>query len=531
MILATACALLAGVSGAGLAKVISDALTHPGSPTVQAGLFFGLCATYFGLKSASEIALIHVVQSIILRLRVELSRKLLATPIEQLQALGKAELMAIFTNDITAFVQAFQMLPLTFGNAVIIVVCLGYLAWLSVALFALFTVILVVGLVGYHFAERVPLQRMVGLREKLDHLYAHFRDLIEGTRELQLNARRGQRFVDEVIATDARTFERLFIQAMTRYTWVANVGMVLFYVAIGGLLFIVPLWQTQSLSVLTTFTLILLFLVRPISDLVLGLPTLRLAGISLERIQRLEGSLGDPASAPGPDPFTPSDRGPVIELRDVTHHYPSPTEDQSFALGPVNLTVEAGEVLFLVGPNGSGKTTLAMLLLGFYPPRSGSVLLHGVPARPENVVRYRQHFSAVLSDFHLFEQLLEADAGDLGTRAAHYVDRLGLAHKVEVDRGRFSTIRLSSGQRKRLALVSALLEDRDVYLFDEWAADQDPAFRRVFYTELLPELKARGKAVVVITHDDAYFHTADRIIKLEEGRPVGAPAPRALQLT
>ena len=86
--------------------------------------------------------------------------------------------------------------------------------------------------------------------------------------------------------------------------------------------------------------------------------------------------------------------------------------------------------------------------------------------------------------------------------------------------GVFSTTRLSRGQRKRLALVTAYLEDRPIYLFDEWAADQDPLFRRVFYQRLLPELKRRGKTVVAVTHDDRYFDAADQLIKLEEGKVV-----------
>jgi putative ATP-binding cassette transporter len=515
MLLATCSAVLAGVSGASLAKVIGDELGGGGDWAPRAWLFFGLCLAYLALKSCSEIALIHLVQGVILRMRVELSRKVLATPQKKLQALGKAELMAIMTNDITAFVQAFQALPVAFGNAVILVVCFLYMAWVSWQLFLLFTVILLVCMAAYHSAERYPLRLMIPLREKLDHLYAHFRDVIEGSKELQLNERRGATFVEDVIAPDARQFRSLFIRTMTRYTWVANVGLILFYVVIGLLLFVVPRWQSESDAVLTTFTLMMLFLVRPISDLMFSLPVLRQAGVSLRKIQQLEGELGTSSPPTGPDPF----RAPALqlELRSVCHAYPGPTEDEHFTLGPLDLTLQQGELLFVVGGNGSGKTTLAMILLGLYLPESGELRLNGVPVTSENLSSYRQHFSAVFADFHLFEQLLVTDQERVSARARHYVNRFGMAHKVTVEDGRFSTVRLSSGQRKRLALVSSYLEDRPVYLFDEWAADQDPAFKRVFYTELLPELKARGKAVVVITHDDAYFHLADRIIKLEEG--------------
>jgi putative ATP-binding cassette transporter len=180
--------------------------------------------------------------------------------------------------------------------------------------------------------------------------------------------------------------------------------------------------------------------------------------------------------------------------------------------------VEQGEILYIVGGNGSGKTTLAMLLLGLYRPEQGALLLNGVEVDDAALEAYRSHFSAVFADFHLFEEILGTDRADLSRRAEHYVHALGMRHKVKVTDGRFSTLDLSSGQRKRLALVASYIEDRPVYLFDEWAADQDPRFKRIFYTELLPELKARGKTVIVITHDDAYFAHADRIIKLEDGQ-------------
>lgn len=517
VLLAVAAGVASGLAGASLAKVISDGILGE-RELAQAWLFFGLCLTYLAAKSFSELSLMHLVQSAILRLRIELSRKLLATPLKKQQAVGKAELMAILTNDISAFVQAFQALPTALGNGVILLTCFAYMVWLSWPLFLLFAGIIVASLFGYLRAERHPLRQMVKLRAKLDTLYVHFNGLIEGSKELQLNADRGRVFVDDVIAPDARDFRRFFLGTMTPYTWISNIGLVLFYVIIGVLLFVIPALLPQRASVLTTFTLILLFLVRPISDLVFSLPVLRQAGVSLDKIRQLEGELATPPAAPaGSDPFL-SPAPLTLELRGVCHHYPGLTEDAPFMLGPVDLTIRQGEILFIAGGNGSGKTTLAMILLGFYEPESGSIRLNGVPVTAENLESYRRYFSAVFADFHLFEQLLGADHAQIEQRAAYYIRKLEMAHKVSVKDGKFSTVNLSSGQRKRLALVSSYLEDREVYVFDEWAADQDPAFKRVFYTELLPDLKQRGKTVVIITHDDAYFHCADRVIKLQDGR-------------
>ena len=107
---------------------------------------------------------------------------------------------------------------------------------------------------------------------------------------------------------------------------------------------------------------------------------------------------------------------------------------------------------------------------------------------------------------------------DLDQRGNELLAKLHLQNKVKVQDGAFTTLTLSQGQRKRLALVVAYLENRPFLVFDEWAADQDPVFKEIFYHELLPELRAMGKTILVISHDDRYFHLADRLIRMENGR-------------
>ena len=517
MLLATLTSIIGGLCGAAMVGVISKVVSATESRAMLAWIFFGLCLTYLAAKSASEISLLRLTQSAIYRLRISLSHKLLATPLKKLQEMGKHRLLVILTKDIDTFVQAFQLLPVAFGNSIIIAACLGYMAWLSWQVFIMFTVCLLVSALAFHFAERRPLRQLAAVREQMDVLYQHFRSLIEGSKELQLNAQRGSMFVEHVIEPGASGFRSLFVRSMSGYTWVVNIGTILFYVVIGLLLFVIPLWLPQRTEVLITSTFILLYLIRPISEMMIVLPPLRQATISLKKIQQLDESLA--LNEPKLDSVNPFvNKGPLeLQLQGVCHQYPAATEDSQFMLGPMTLTIGQGEILFIVGGNGSGKTTLAMLLLGLYQPEQGSIVLNGVPVTNLNLEHYRQHFSAVFADFHLFEQLLGTDQEDLSERAMHYVKLLQMAHKVRVENSKFSTINLSTGQRKRLALVAAYLEDRPIYLFDEWAADQDPVFKHVFYTELLPDLRARGKTVLVITHDDAYFPYADRIIKIENG--------------
>ncbi|NKX86404.1 ATP-binding cassette domain-containing protein [Nocardia coubleae] len=200
---------------------------------------------------------------------------------------------------------------------------------------------------------------------------------------------------------------------------------------------------------------------------------------------------------------------------------PPPELDESgeggFRLGPIDLVFEPGQITFVVGGNGSGKSTLAKIITGLYVPRTGSLSLNGERIDHDNIEWFRQNSSAVFTDFHLFEDYLGFDRPGIDAEVRRYLEELQIAHKVSVEGGRLSTVDLSQGQRKRLALLTALLEDRQIYVFDEWAADQEPRFREVFYREILTDLKQRGKTVIVITHDDRYFDCADQLVKLDFG--------------
>jgi putative ATP-binding cassette transporter len=207
----------------------------------------------------------------------------------------------------------------------------------------------------------------------------------------------------------------------------------------------------------------------------------------------------------------------LLKIDAVCHRFPGLTDENPLTLGLIDLTVQEGEILFIVGGNGSEKTTLAMLLLGLYEPERGHIELNGIIVDQINLPLYRQYFSAIFADFHVFDEIYFEEDREIFIQAMHYLEKLELDHKVRIEANRFSSTSLSLGQRKRMALVSSCLEDRPIYLFDEWAADQDPAFKRVFYMELLPELKQRGKTVIVVSHDDSYFHCADRIVKLIDG--------------
>jgi putative ATP-binding cassette transporter len=265
----------------------------------------------------------------------------------------------------------------------------------------------------------------------------------------------------------------------------------------------------------------MLYIVSPLDILSSLLPTFSRARIALEKIESLGLSLEqDSTEHEAAGQLGREADWKEIRLEGVTHTYYRENETSRFTLGPVDLTLVPGEMVFIVGGNSSGKTTLAKLITGLYSPEGGEVRINGRAVADETRDAYRQHFSMVFSDFYLFDTLLGLDnpAFDLDRQAQKYLDKLQLSGSVEIKGGALSTTSVSQGQRKRLALLTAYLEDRPIYVFDEWAADQDPVFKEVFYLHLLPELKARGKTVLVISHDDRYYYVADRIVKLDYGK-------------
>jgi putative ATP-binding cassette transporter len=515
--LITLASVVAGLAAAALVAVIGRAVVGlPEDRPLLAVAFFSLCAAYAVTKSLSEAGLLRLTQSMIVKLRLSLSRKLLGTPQKRLQGIGQDELMVLLTKDIDTFSSAFQVIPRTLTNLIVVLACLGYMAWLSGLVFLMFSACTFVCVGGYLLVERKSLRQLAKARECAQHLQKAFRSLVSGSRELQLNSVRGRHFVESVLGDASTRHSDLFTAGMTRYTWAGNVGNILFYQGIGVLLFVAPMFLAPHAAVTTKLTLVMLYVIRPIAELMFAAPMLRQAGISFNKVQQLDGRLfEDPAQKVSVDPFGQSVSR--LELRSVCHRYATDQADE-FCLGPISLEIHSGEILFMIGGNGTGKTTLAMLLLGLHEPESGEVVLNGITVTDANRAYYRQRFSAIFSDGHLFEHVPMGSNPCADADAARYLEALGLPAGVSVKDGKFSTIDLSMGQRKRLALISSYIEDRPIYVFDEWAADQDPVFKRIFYTQIVPDLKARGKAVIIISHDDAYFSYADRTIKLDGGR-------------
>jgi putative pyoverdin transport system ATP-binding/permease protein len=508
-----------GVASASLIALIQSALTGlgPASSTALVG-FAGLCVVVLVTKIASQALLIRLGHQAVHDLYLHLSRRILAVPLRELEEFGPHRILALLTEDVPVIANALLGFSIIAINFAILFCCLLYLAWLSRAVLMGLIGFLVAGVISYLWAVGRANRYLKRAREGQDELLRHFRGLTEGAKELKLHRPRRVGFLDRLLEPTCAGLRDDLDRGMIVYAAAASWGQLLFFVAIGLVLFALPGWVALDSATLAGAVLTTLYTASPLEAIMGWLPGIGQATVSLRKVEDLTRLGGELHSAEERVAVLQPAGQAVVEFRGVTHTYHREGEEGGFMLGPIDLSLRPNEIVFLVGGNGSGKTTLAKLVVGLYAPESGEICLNGRPVKAADREAYRQNFSAVFADFYLFEKLVGLGRPGLDSQATQYLRQLRLDRKVAVRGEAFTTTELSHGQRKRLALLTAYLEDRPIYLFDEWAADQDPVFKKVFYTQLLPDLKTRGKAVLVISHDERYFEVADRVIRLDYGK-------------
>lgn len=512
---AIAAGLISGGASAGLIALINDAIAQSSRQPLIAP-FVGLVLLALISSSLSQFLLVDLSQDAVYQLRMQLSQRILSAPLQQLERLGPSQLLATLTEDVQAISNTVFVIPTLCVDIAVICGCLVYLGWLSGWVFLAVAIFLVVAIALVQILIAAAYRYLALARLEKDRLFKQFRGITEGTKELKLHSTRRQLFFDEDLAVTATASRSYTKTAFKIAALSSSSGQLLFFILIGLLLFGATRVIPNAQSVLPAYILTITYVMRPIEGTIAQLPNLAVANVSLQKVKKMGLALAERAEINSVRPSAASWQ--TLELNEVVHTYHSEDAASHFSVGPINLTLKAGELVFIVGGNGSGKSTLAKLITGLYLPDSGELRLDGEPIVESNREGYRQLFSAIFSDFYLFERLVSTEALTLDAQAQMYLEKLDLNKKVSVKNGQLSTTSLSQGQQKRLALLAAYLEDRSIYLFDEWAADQDPIFREIFYTQLLVELKQRGKTVMVISHDDRYFHLADRLIKLDYGQ-------------
>ena len=513
--------VLAGITSASLIAMIAIYVANPQRPTLEFVLtFVGLSLFDMAAVFIANTLSVRLSQATVLDLRMRICRKVLSAPLRLLEDIGQPRIMAVLTQDIPDITTAILQIPQLCIHVAVLAACLVYLGWLSPLMLLILTAFLGAAILVVTRLEKKGQVYVKEGREELDHLQSHLHALSDGAKELKLHRPRRESFYSDVLLQSATKLQSLNVRGQTWYSLLSSWVQIVYFLIIGTILIALPsLVAGEYRQILTGYALTILYMRGHIMGVMVSVPLLSRARVSFRKVEDLGLSLGSvdgPVATPAVTPTI--DSWNILELRAATHTYYREKEDSNFVLGPIDITLLPGELVFLVGGNGSGKTTLAKMIAGLYASEGGELLINGVPVTEKNQDDYRQLFSGVFTDFHLFEFLLGIEKVNLDERARAYLNEFHLEHKVKVKDGVLSTTKLSHGQRKRLALLTAYLEDRPIYIFDEWASGQDPIFKEIFYLKLLPELKARGKTVLVVSHDDKYYSVADRIIKLENGK-------------
>jgi putative pyoverdin transport system ATP-binding/permease protein len=450
------------------------------------------------------------------RVRVRIADLVRRSELDGIERIGPMRVYDTVARETTVISESSGMIIHSMTSLVALVLASFYIASISLMAFLVIGALLCAWVYFYHFSQRNSRSALVEAMSAEAHFFELLSHLLYGFKEVKLHSARGEDLEKVHLANASIEAEEKKIAAARRFNSGLIVSYVTFYVLLGSAVFVLP-QHLGEVRVAMKVVYIVIFMFATVETVTRALPMLSKANLALDNIDDLESKLVRAAHDRTdlvPEPPAGFDQ---IVLDGVVYTHRGPDDAPVFTLGPCDLTVIPGEVLYLVGGNGSGKSTLMRILTHLYEASAGSIIWDGQLVDQTNVARYRNLFSAVYADFHLFDRLYGMADID-PQQVSDLLAEVGLAHKTRYEDGKFTTLDLSTGQRKRLALVVALIEDRPIFVLDELSADQDPGFRRRYYEEFLPALKARGKTLIVVSHDERYFHLADRVITMEDGR-------------
>ncbi len=521
-ILVMACA--SGLSNGALLAIITfaaKAASH-GSDGIRFRylILFIICLLSFilGKRYALKHATI-VIEEMIKTVRTRISNKIRQSELIFFENLEKSHIYTRINQDTNFISESALLIINSCQSALILIFCLFYIGWLSKVGFFITVGAIVAAVIIYFMYRREVNKLMEDITEKETELYDSLTHIVDGFKELKINRRRSDHLFSNFKDISDST-EKIKVKAGLTFVTDFVYSQTFFYILIATLVFLLPVFIDTYSEVIIKLVMAVLFIIGPLEMVVGVVPILARANAAVGSLYKLEEQL-DLKGGIIPDaeqiPFQPVESFREIRMDKVAFSYKDKEDKILFYLGPIDLSLKPGEIVFLVGGNGCGKSTLLKLLSGLYYPLTGVIYLDGDVMSKPIYPSYRELFSCIFADFHLFDRLYGFDEVD-SKKVNDLIKLMELDKKTQYMDGKFTDTNLSTGQRKRLALIVAFLEDRPIYVFDEIAADQDPQFREYFYNEIILDLKKRGKTIIAATHDDKYFHIADRVLKMEYGK-------------
>ncbi len=453
------------------------------------------------------------------RLRLRFGDKIRKGNFYELEKLGHSEIYTAITRDTGVISSAGPTFIAAAQSAIVVVFFAIYIIFISVPAFLIVVISSIISVWYYLHNDKIARERFKKVYDKQVVLFRSITSLLDGFQEIKLNELRNE---DVYADFDAKSNEAkdLTIWGMVPYSNNYIFSIAFFYCLLGAVVFMLPNFTDADSAMVAKLMTSILFIIGPLGTVVGAISQYGRTNLSVDNLYKLEAALEK-----NRDFFDEGERKNIrnasdfkaIHLESLYFRYDSVNDTPGFSIGPFDLSIERNETVFIVGGNGSGKTTLLKVLLGLYYPSRGFIRLDNTDIQPQNIQSYRDQFAAVLSEFYLFEKLYGFKEID-EKRLADLLNLMQISHKTAYVNEKFTNLNLSTGQRKRLALVIAYLENRNIYVFDEWAADQDPNFRRYFYQELIPDLKKQGKTIIAVTHDDRFYDSADRVLKMDFGK-------------
>ncbi|WP_310838829.1 cyclic peptide export ABC transporter [Herbaspirillum huttiense] len=469
----------------------------------------------------SQYFLNRLGRNVLLHLRMHIANSLVHLPLPEMERLGSARISTAMVQDAQTICSAIQSFPNIVINSTVLVAALFYLASLSLKILCVFIIFFCFGI---YVHRQITLRSATFLKNVSsfnEGLHKDIQTLTDGMKELKLNRFRRRDFLLNDLAIRVRTSADNNLQALTLFSVASQWGQLVLFSTIGITIFMGRSLISVDASAISAAALTIIYLINPISILLYSSSAFERMRIALTRIASFQSCIEKSTS----DMLSEEDAGPdryplqCVELSSIHYQYER-LGQSGFELGPIDLVIRPGEITFIVGGNGGGKSTLLKILTGLYSPSCGTLTWNGRKIETSRQLEdYRQLFSAIFCDAYLFERVIPSGCAQEDPAMIDvHLAKLQLKGKVSVENGYFTTTDVSQGERKRLALIAACLENRPIFVFDEWAADQDPKFKDIFYYEILSSLKEQGKAVVAITHDEKYFGVADHLVKIEDGR-------------
>ncbi|WP_321335695.1 cyclic peptide export ABC transporter [Breoghania sp.] len=514
--------LVAGCANAGLIVVVTNvaktvaAAQRPG--LVDWVSFLCIFALYYITNQFALVRSMAIIEELLNRVRLDIADKLRKSELLVVDKLDRGRLYNLVAKETNHLSVTFPLIVDAIQQVVLLVVSLLYLLYLSPAAFFVFLITVGAGVLGYKVIDN-RYREILRLVEKMQaKMLDAILDIIHGSKELRLNSRRSEA-VGAAYRKKSLVLERLLVRSVEHWVSLIMLGSVTMFSMLGIVAFAFPDYVAGHKATIFQLVPVLLFCMGTLGKTVTQSPMFLRAEVGLQSILAIDKELSQGASA---TPEEARRHAPAfLDFSTITFNGTRFSYDQTnpdaYVVGPLNLTITRGEVVFLVGGNGSGKSTALRMMTGLYPVQSGWIGVDEAAVSGKAIAGYRELFSSVFVDFHLFDRLYGVEDVDPG-RVNRLIADMGLSDKVTFEDGRFDQLHLSTGQRKRLALIAALVEDRPVYVFDEWSAEQDVLFRDHFYNILIPRLREQGKTVIATTHDEKYWPLADRVVKLDLGQ-------------